>query len=103
MRLAALLKHPSFYEEQEWRLVSSVTTNYITAPIEYREGPSMLIPYMNFYLPEAEDRRIDIEHVFLGPTPNVNSSMTSLSRYLSKKGASPRQGMTYCQIPYRAW
>ncbi len=103
LRVAALLKHPSFYEEQEWRTVSSVMTNYVEAPIEYREGPSMLVPFVNFNLPEASDRRLDIEHVFLGPTPNRNNSMTSLSRYLSKKGASPRQGIQYCQIPYRAW
>jgi hypothetical protein len=103
LRVAALLKHPSFHEEQEWRIVSTVMTNYIEAPIEYREGPSMLVPFVKFFLPEAADRSLDIEHVFLGPTPNVNNSMSSLSRYLSKKGASPRQGIQYCQIPYRAW
>ena len=103
LRMAALLKHPAFHEEQEWRAVSSVTTNYVAAPIEYREGRSMLVPFMNFRLPEADDRHLDIEHVCLGPTPNVNNSMTSLSRYLSKKGVSPRRGLAYCQIPYRAW
>lgn len=101
--VAALLKHPSFHEEQEWRVVSSVTTNYVAAPIQYREGLSMLIPFMNFRLPESSDGRLDLQHVFLGPTPNVSGSMTSLSRYLSKKGASPRQGLAYCGIPYRAW
>lgn len=103
LRVSALLKHPSFHEEEEWRTVSSVTTNYVEAPIEYWEGPSMLVPFMKFRLPEAADRPLDIEHVFLGPTPNVNNSMTSLSRYLSKKGVSPRRGLAYCQIPYRAW
>jgi len=100
---AALLKHPSFHEEQEWRAVSPVMTNYVDAPIEYREGRSMLLPFMRFALPEAADRRLDVEHVFLGPTPSVNNSMTSLSRYLSKNGASPRRGLAYCQIPYREW
>jgi len=101
--VAALLKHPAFREEQEWRLVSPVITNYVKAPIEYREGPSMLVPYMNFQLPEAPDRRLDIEQVILGPTPNVNISMQSLSNYLSKSGASPRQSLASCQIPYRPW
>src|SRR5262249_36119952 len=75
LRIAALLKHPSFHEEEEWRVVSPIVTNYVTAPIEYPEGPSMLIPYMNFDLPHAADRRVDIEHAVLGPTPNVNISM----------------------------
>ncbi len=101
--VAALLKNPAFKEEQEWRLVSPVITNYVEAPIEYREGPSMLIPFMNFQLPEAPDRRLDIEHVYLGPTPNANISIESLSNYLSKKMASPRKGVQACQIPYRPW
>lgn len=84
LRIAALMKHLSFHEEQEWRVVSPIITNYVEAPIEYREGNSMLIPFIKFRLPEATDRRLDIEHVFLGPTPNVNNSMTSLSRFLSK-------------------
>lgn len=100
---AALLKHPAFQEEQEWRLVSPVISNYVEAPIEYREGPSMLVPYMNFRLPEAPDRRVDINHAFLGPTPNASISMHSLSNYLSKSQASPRQGLSSCQIPYRPW
>lgn len=101
IRIAALLKHPSFLEEQEWRFVSPVVTNYVDAPIEYREGASMLIPFVEFLLPSAPGRRIDIDRVVLGPTPNANGSMTSLSRYLSKKGSSPTTGVFYCQIPYR--
>ena len=101
--MAALLKHPAYHEEKEWRIVSPVITNYVEAGIEYREGPSMLVPFMNFRLPEAPDRRLDIEHVFLGPTPNLNISMESLSNYLSKKGASPRKGLENCEIPYRPW
>ena len=103
LRIAALLKHPAFHEEEEWRVVSPVITNCVEEPIKYREGPSMLIPFMNFRLPEAPDRRVDIEHAVLGPTPNANISMESLSNYLSKNGASPRKGLAYCGIPYRPW
>lgn len=101
--VAALLKHPAFREEQEWRLVSPVITNYVEAPIEYREGPSMLVPFMNFQLPDGPDRRLDIVHAFLGPTPNANISMESLSNYLSNNRASPRKGVASCHIPYRPW
>lgn len=103
LRVAALLKHPSFHEEDEWRFVSAAVTNYVEAPIKYREGASMLIPYLDLTLPKSVDRDLDIEHVVLGPTPSSNNSMTSLSRYLSKMRASPRQGLSACQIPYRAW
>jgi len=101
--ICALLKHPSFHEEEEWRVVSPVIKDFVTTPIEYREGPSMLVPFMNFRLPDAPDRRIDIDRAVLGPTPNQSISMGSLSNYLSKKGASPRNGLSYSQIPYRPW
>lgn len=50
LRIAALLKHGKFDEEQEWRAVSPITTNYVQSPIKYREGRSMLIPYIEFSL-----------------------------------------------------
>ncbi len=103
LQIAALLKHPAFEEEEEWRLVSPVITNYVEAPVEYREGPSMLVPFMNVQLPAAPDRHLDLEHVVLGPTPNMNISMHSLSNYLSRNEASPRKGLMNCQIPYRPW
>jgi len=101
LRIASLLKHPSFREEDEWRVVSPVLTNYVTSPISYREGLSMLVPYLEFKL--AREERIELEHVFLGPTPNINLSMSSLSRFLSRRGLSPVLGLSYCDIPYRHW
>lgn len=103
LKIAALLKHPAFEEEDEWRVVSPIKSNYVETPIRYRVGRSMLMPYMLFSLPQTEDRTLSIEHVFLGPTPNVNQSMSSLFRYLSKYGANPKRGLKYCQIPYRDW
>ena len=101
LRIAALLKHGKFNEEQEWRVVSPITSNYVQAPIKYREGKSMLIPFMEFSLRAGTTQQLPLEHVFLGPTPSANNSMTSLSQFLSKYGANPKKGLEYCQIPYR--
>lgn len=101
VRIAALLKHGTFNEEQEWRIVSPIITEHSQAPIEYREGRSMLIPFMEFFLQKDASDLVPLEHVFLGPTPNVDNSMTSLCGFLSKHGTTPKQGVTYCQIPYR--
>jgi hypothetical protein len=103
LRVAALLKHNAFHEEQEWRAVSRIVTNYVNEPIEYREGNSTLVPFINFSLPRSDDRRIDLDTVVVGPTPRANNSIMSVSNYLSKHGASPRRGTMYCQIPYRTW
>jgi hypothetical protein len=103
LRIAALLKYPAFSEEQEWRIVSPVTADYAKAPIEYREGHSMLMPYMRFRLPSAKDRDVDLEHVWVGPTPHVTNSMMAVNNFLTKNRAAPRLGVSYCGIPYRTW
>jgi len=50
LRIAAILKHPSFQEEEEWRIVSPALTDYVTSPVLFREGTSMLVPYVEFKL-----------------------------------------------------
>jgi hypothetical protein len=101
LRIAAILKHPSFQEEEEWRIVSSALTDYVTSPVLFREGTSMLVPYVEFKLLHAKDKPVALEHIFLGPTPNINISMNSLTMFLAKNGANPEKGITYCEIPYR--
>ncbi len=102
LRIAAILKHPSFREEEEWRIVSPVITDYIKAPVLFREGASMLVPYIEFDLIAKDNAPISLEHLFLGPTPNITISMNSLSMFLSQNGIRPDKGISYCQIPFRA-
>lgn len=102
LRIAAILKHPSFAEEEEWRVVSPVITDYVNAPVLFREGASMLLPYINFYLVPHDNGPISLQHLFLGPTPNMTISMNSLTMFLAKNGIRPDRGISYCQIPFRA-
>lgn len=101
LRIAAILKHPSFEEEQEWRLVSPVISNYPNAEVFFREGRSMLVPYMKFALASSDGEAMALDHVYLGPTPNISLSMNSLKMCLLKHGIQPAEGIDYCQIPYR--
>ncbi|MEM1113510.1 MAG: DUF2971 domain-containing protein [Pseudomonadota bacterium] len=101
LRIAAILKHPSFEEEQEWRIVSPPIRDDKHAPVHFREGKYMLVPYYDFRLAVAGGERMTLEHVFLGPTPNRELSMNSLRLYLEKYGVEPRRGIDYCRIPYR--
>lgn len=102
LRIAAILKHPSFREEEEWRLVSPVVTDYLEAPVLFREGTSMLVPYIQFPLAGEDDSPIHLDHIFLGPTSNITISMNSLTMFLAKNGIQPKNGISYCQIPFRA-
>lgn len=102
LRLAAILKHPAFEEEQEWRIVSPVIADCAEEPVHFREGASMLVPWYAFELREHEDgAAMGLDHVFLGPTSNIDLSMNSLALFLAQCGAGPRRGISYCQIPYR--
>jgi hypothetical protein len=101
LRIAAILKHPSFQEEDEWRVVSPVLTDYVGSQVLFREGTSMLVPYVEFSLLCDKYGRIPLEHIFLGPTPNIDLSMNSLAMFLKKKGIEPKNGIDYCSIPFR--
>ena len=99
VRIAALLKDQSFHEEREWRLISPVCDNYANAPISYREGKSMLVPYMEFPLAQSDQGSLLIEHIFVGPTPNMNLAIGSLTKFLSRAGIAHQ--LSNCEIPYR--
>lgn len=104
LRIAAILKHPSFREEEEWRVVSPVyeDDNAIgSSSILFREANAMLVPYVEFTLSCGRNVGIDLEHLFLGPTSNVNISLNSIRMFLSKYGIVPGKGIDYCDIPYR--
>ncbi len=100
LRIAAVLKHPSFREEKEWRIVSPVIANTAGAPILFREGHAMLVPYIEFDLGLDEKPPV-LDHLYLGPTANVNISMNSLKMFLEQHGIVPKRGIDYCQIPFR--
>ena len=99
MSICALLKHPAFTEEQEWRLISPTFTTVSSAPIAFREGKAMLVPYYLFGLEFEEGIKLD--HVYVGPTPNGALSVNALTHYLTQKGALPAYGISEGEIPYR--
>jgi len=96
---AALLKHPAFSEEREWRVVSSVVKRYAPSDIQYREGRSCLVPYRKLSLFQKEADQMKLKEVFVGPTPNSELSMRSVGLYLSNRGISPMVANSL--IPYR--
>jgi len=98
LRALCILKDPAFSEEREWRLISPYYANYVLAPICYREGASMLSPFIKLDLPEE---RPLFSEVLLGPSEHQNLSMQALVQFLSKHsltGAVVNSG-----VPYREW
>lgn len=101
LRICALLKHPSFAEESEWRAVSQAHCNYVIPPIEYRAGKSFLVPYIELPL-SLPGEGLVMPHVIVGPTPTPDLSMASVTMYLSKYApeTEPRR-VQNSMIPYR--
>ena len=70
--------------------------------VDFREGAAMMVPFYRFSLADDQGHNMQLDHVFLGPTNNVELSMNSLEQYLEHMRTRPRRGVSYCQIPFRS-
>jgi Protein of unknown function (DUF2971) len=102
-RYAPILKHESFKEEREWRIISRPVS---CQRFDYREGRSLIVPYYRLPLCEA-GQHLELHEVVIGPTPDAErskSSLTSLimSREVVMQGVG-RVNIAVSQVPYRDW
>jgi hypothetical protein len=81
-RYAPILKHKSFEEEREWRIISRPLMCSLSR-FDFRAGTSMLIPYYRMAL-SADDSPISIQEIIVGPTPHKAQSRRSLQSLLLK-------------------
>lgn len=94
-RLAPLLKHPSFSEEKEWRLVSDAGPSDHSA-INYRASRRMLIPYLTIPLSSGEV----FTRIIVGPSEHQALAIRSVEGLLKKLGLP--QGVVYgSAVPFR--
>lgn len=110
MPLAARLKDPSFHEEKEWRLISSVRpaaprvgplSIQPPRPMSFRPGPSTLVPY--YVLPLAVGTAtLPIRRIIAGPTPAPDRSYAALKSLLQSVGLSKCE-IGISDIPFRSW
>lgn len=100
LQVLSVIKHPSFKEEAEWRVISPYYPNYTVPEIRYREGASMLLPYIHVDI-QQDDRGPLFDEVLLGPSRDNSLSMSALANFLSQAGASPQT--VSCGIPFRKW
>jgi hypothetical protein len=70
--------------------------------IKYREGNTLLVPYIDFTLPHHSNVGVLFGHIVLGPTENSNLSMNSLANYLTRMQSSPLHGIENSLIPFRS-
>jgi hypothetical protein len=97
-RIAPMIKHRSFAEEREWRIVSGLIADD-SPHLGHRLGRSMLIPYFELPL-QANASRFRVEEIVVGPTQHQYIAMNSLTSLLSREGVQ-WQAVRPSHIPFR--
>ena len=97
LQVLAIIKHPAFKEEKEWRLISLHHDKYFIDELKFREGASLLVPFIEIELPNYPI----FNKVYLGPTQHESLSMSSLKAYLRKNNDC--EDVISSRIPYRKW
>ena len=95
-QVLALIKHKSFSEEREWRIISGLYGNLDTCGI--REGKSMFTPYIELHFPGEGPW---FNSVMLGPSPHRELSLTTLRAFMQNNNFC--DNVNVCGIPYREW
>jgi len=99
-RYAPILKHKTFEEEQEWRIISQ-PLSCTRHGFDFRAGPSMLIPF--FRVPLSTDgEAFHIEEIVIGPTPHSRQSRRALQSLLTKYDLRDTK-VRNTQTPFRNW
>lgn len=96
LRIAPFIKNISFREEQEWRMIASVTDN---DKVEFREGVNWIIPYYRLELPVNDDI-LDINQIIIGPAVQAEIAILSLKSLL-KKDKVRYKNIIKSKIPFR--
>jgi hypothetical protein len=70
VQVASFFKHPSFQEEQEWRVIYSRVNDANALPRHFRDGSGVPVPYVRLSLPApvgAHEGRLPIARIQIGP------------------------------------
>jgi len=100
LRIAPILKHDSYYEEQEWRLISP-QISLDNSEVDFREGKSTIVPYFKFRLAK-ETENLKLRKLIVGPNPQKWDATIPVA-YLITKNKIENCSVGLSRIPYRGW
>lgn len=101
IRTASRLKHASFAEEHEWRIVSPPEHKYDPNNRFFRGRNGLILPYTKVPLPEGSDFWGKVR-VVVGPAPHPIESESSVND-LVRRYKRHRILVESSQSPYREW
>lgn len=97
VEISSYFKHNKFNSEREYRIISYGKPD----KIKYREGTSMIIPYIEGNLLD-KNGKLPISQIIVGPTPHKELSRVSIKNLLTSIGYEDVD-VEYSDIPYRSW
>ena len=83
MAILASIKHPSFEEEQEWRLVALPDSR---RELCFREGRFGIVPYYKVPLLADEHNRLSFSELWVGPTQNKEAAEFAATELVHRFG-----------------
>lgn len=98
---ALSVKHPAFFEEQEWRFVHYSYTGPALAPVpQYRIRRSLLVPYISLSFDDEDQSRLPIMEVICGPSPHPELNEAAVRGLLQKHGYA-NTIVRLSEVPFR--
>lgn len=102
LQVMAIIKHPAFKEESEWRLISGYYSDLSHPDIHHRSGVATLIPHLKLKLSPEDDLEAPMfKRVVVGPSRHPNLAIDSVASFLTKTKACDER--LACGIPFREW
>jgi hypothetical protein len=104
---AFCFKHPSFAQEDEWRLVHLAIHEVPLphAPILFRDAPTGLVPYVDLRPtgdpPGIVASRMPLKEIVVGPTRHPDLAQEAVEAYARSCGYSPEVTVRSSDIPLR--
>lgn len=98
---AAFMKHPKFKNEKEYRL-AILLKSISQKEVFYREGHSMIMPYLKIKLTDTDKIPLPIKRIIVGPTPNRNLVKKAIEKMILAYGISSCE-VLMSKVPYRPW
>ncbi|MEN8259090.1 MAG: DUF2971 domain-containing protein [Pseudomonadota bacterium] len=103
---APIIKHGSFKDEQEWRVIIGPISER-NEFVDFRPGKSMLRPYYKLSLKNKNKNDkglLPIKRIVIGPTPHSKQSRSSVKGFLKKLGyRDSAVEVSETNVPYRDW
>jgi hypothetical protein len=94
---ASTFKAPVFFAEKEYRAICNIGNS--ADGVKFRQSGSLLVPYVEWKIPNAEHEDTPIKHLIVAPGPHKDDVVSATKRMLRKT----RVQVTGSELPFRNW